>query len=992
MAENVSISRNNYPDPVTDFFALRRRAIELAQRLSGKEWTDYNEHDPGVTIIEQLCYAITDLGYRTSYDIRDLLAGQPDYTGENKDTFFTIDKVLPCRALTIDDWRKLILDQVEEVRNVWIDALPVSAEVPLGLYRIRFSVETDNFSGLKDEDVIEKVRKVFYLNRNLSEDINSIEVLGTKKIAFNAGIEIDEYYDSEETLGQILLNVDEFLTRPVPRYTILQLLDMGKTTEEIFSGPRMSNGFIMDDDLRPRMSKILYSQLIRVILDTTGVKSVYNFSISGADQQKLVYDLPDGFIPTLDEDMVMNCSHYVHLFKNRVKVVTEDQNVSNFYRGLKLSRPRSMMEALEEMQLKYYNVPHGRDRNLEYYKSIQYGFPNIYGIGQFGVPNGTELNDNGMPTNMSSPRRRGLAKQLKAFLLLFEQMLINYLEQLDNTAKLFTTVMDMRDTYFYAQPTTKKFPNLEPILLTKEDAQSGQIPMNISSGWMAEQAAMLNAIPKFGYKEGLDWIMDAMDPAFRRRDQFLDHLLARFHISLSTTAFSDADWYYLSDKTFEEYVLKTKTKFLRNAPQLCEMRGDACDMHDATSISWFETVVLLWLGLLPDEVLDPATPSKKPVLRLLAPPLYRQRIWMQRSEFETNVNSEYVRTVGGQISDEVVQKYFQPYDHPDHEIAYDADKYPEFYELLTEEQVYIDIDMLRNGYVVSNYRFGREENKGDLYTVVYSDPEETANQKKPNWKRIGVFKTKELVLKVVEGIAAYIRYINMETEGLHVVEHLLLRMPPSLSKKWLEFIDRDKKPIVISIDSFTTDAERDKIADAILKESNNRFRYIIHVDKLYHRYTFEILDEHRHPVARSITDYGDPAEVQKAVEKAQQYFQRLKHEGFDINRDTNSQMNHPYGELPPPSFYSGRMSVVLPAWTSRFGNPSFRTQLGQVLRGMAPAHLLVEQIFLAPLEMDQFEKLYLRWRQVRAKGDNVAASTAAELARFLYRHQANQNG
>src|ERR1043165_9345161 len=117
MAENVTISRDNFPDPVTDFFALRRRAIQLAQRLAGKEWTDFNEHDPGVTIPEQLCYAITDLGYRTSYEIQDLLAGQPDYTGENKDTFFTIDKVLPCSPLTIDDWRTIMLDRVEEERT-----------------------------------------------------------------------------------------------------------------------------------------------------------------------------------------------------------------------------------------------------------------------------------------------------------------------------------------------------------------------------------------------------------------------------------------------------------------------------------------------------------------------------------------------------------------------------------------------------------------------------------------------------------------------------------------------------------------------------------------------------------------------------------------------------------------------------------------------------------------------------------------------------------
>ena len=34
----------------------------LLQELCGETWTDYNLHDPGVSILEQLCYGLTDLG------------------------------------------------------------------------------------------------------------------------------------------------------------------------------------------------------------------------------------------------------------------------------------------------------------------------------------------------------------------------------------------------------------------------------------------------------------------------------------------------------------------------------------------------------------------------------------------------------------------------------------------------------------------------------------------------------------------------------------------------------------------------------------------------------------------------------------------------------------------------------------------------------------------------------------------------------------------
>ncbi|NBQ69842.1 MAG: hypothetical protein EBU46_13880 [Nitrosomonadaceae bacterium] len=37
-----------------DFETLRKEAIGKVQELSGDIWTDYNLHDPGVTILEQL--------------------------------------------------------------------------------------------------------------------------------------------------------------------------------------------------------------------------------------------------------------------------------------------------------------------------------------------------------------------------------------------------------------------------------------------------------------------------------------------------------------------------------------------------------------------------------------------------------------------------------------------------------------------------------------------------------------------------------------------------------------------------------------------------------------------------------------------------------------------------------------------------------------------------------------------------------------------------
>ena len=64
---------NNEGRPIMDIVALRSMAIERISQLSGSIWNDYNATDPGITILEALCFSILDLGYRMTFDIRDLL-------------------------------------------------------------------------------------------------------------------------------------------------------------------------------------------------------------------------------------------------------------------------------------------------------------------------------------------------------------------------------------------------------------------------------------------------------------------------------------------------------------------------------------------------------------------------------------------------------------------------------------------------------------------------------------------------------------------------------------------------------------------------------------------------------------------------------------------------------------------------------------------------------------------------------------------------------
>lgn len=115
--QTISKTDPKFP-PYLNFQALRDLGIRRLQALSGKIWTDYNLYDPGVTILEVLCYAITDLGYRNNFKMEDLLARKPGSTDprDQENNFFTPDQILTCNPLTLLDWRKRLID-IEGVRN-----------------------------------------------------------------------------------------------------------------------------------------------------------------------------------------------------------------------------------------------------------------------------------------------------------------------------------------------------------------------------------------------------------------------------------------------------------------------------------------------------------------------------------------------------------------------------------------------------------------------------------------------------------------------------------------------------------------------------------------------------------------------------------------------------------------------------------------------------------------------------------------------------------
>lgn len=258
-----------------DFEALVAKGRELAQRLAGDEWTDYNEHDPGVTMLEALAYALTDVGYRASHPDADLfLGGATDHVASARaQGIVTGLEALPCAPVTTLDYRELLYSKVIGLQNAWLtpaverlrDARrPTSTSGPSanghhshsgskveGLVRVHVelvhlpSIDAENLAVPSEVDaarVCADAARVLHGHRNLGEDFAWPTLLTALPLELHGTVEIDASTDAHDVIAQMLHEVQQELV-PAP-YVISadRLIENGVAPDEIFDGPARGLG------------------------------------------------------------------------------------------------------------------------------------------------------------------------------------------------------------------------------------------------------------------------------------------------------------------------------------------------------------------------------------------------------------------------------------------------------------------------------------------------------------------------------------------------------------------------------------------------------------------------------------------------------------------------------------------------------------------------------------------------------------------------------
>ena len=565
MAENISIPKIS-ADQETDYTELRNEGITLLQRLAGDVWTDYNEHDPGVTILEELCYLLTELYERTEIPIANILTQKNGILPAKENALFSAADIFHNNPLTPNDYRKVIIDQVSEVNNAWVIPfyLGQGASQTLGISGI-YNVIIDLQEGISKTDQIKirkienEIKQVLNAKRNVGEMFSEISFLDQSQLTISCSIYMAGYVDGEATLANILFAIENYLKPGITFYNYDEMVEMGIATEDIFEGPKLDHGFIVDSTLTNRVSVIYVDSILKMISQVQGVNGVIGLHLYDAEGN----DKPGKYVVPVNQAVflqVIKSLENIKIYKQNVLYPYNSNLVISNYNELKSNSKRPGKFKLLANKLNI-EIPQGVYSDPARYFSLQNDFPVIYGIGKT-----SRLSKNTADT------RKAQALQLKTYLLYYEQVLADFMEQLANTNKLFS--VEKQDRSFFYQP-IYSVPDVSPLL--KGFSGSPAEIYDTTKGDVYATDCKTFKQNQNEYITGLENIYRETDDFAIRRNSFLDHLLARFNYTL--LAFSTSYTNPLI-KNFTFDSITVKEHLLKN---MCEITASRGSMASYTS-------------------------------------------------------------------------------------------------------------------------------------------------------------------------------------------------------------------------------------------------------------------------------------------------------------------------------------------------------------------------------------------------------------------------
>jgi hypothetical protein len=596
------------PEPALNVRALFDEGLAEVRRLGRAGWTDHNTHDPGITMLELACYALTDLAYRHALPIADRLAAG------GAAQFHAPAAVLHNRAFTELDWRKRLID-LPGVKNAWFEPVsdvllvadlrrkelrrdpppdhPDWRSVPLaGLYRVRIEFMDGVTTQVQRNEVLRAVRGAVEESRNLGEDVLEIAAVRHEYFALCAEVDLSGEADVVEAAAQILFAVGEALAPPVPSHGLATLQARGLALPDVLEGPPLEHGFIDETELRATAlpSEIRLSDVIGAAADVPGVRSLRQVRLNALRRSDGTDDDEDPPPNRADAAPLANSWRVpvqpgrlprLSLHHGRLVFSQRGLPVLGFNIGAMPGSVATRLAALHEAARLRVETPAGtavpapplgRTRALAGWVSFQRDFPALYGIGEAGLG------------ERATPQRRAQALQLQGWLLFFDQLMADQLALLAQASQRLSVAPAALQAVATAfAPTAMARPHVLAAQVVDSIVAHEQLyPAGVTAQQLADA-------------------VESRSEAEARQQRLLDHLLARVGEDFADCAAAMASAFG-HDAARQ---IGDKCHFLEDVAQLSHDRAGAFlqrpatreEVWNTTNVSGFERRLARLLGI-----------------------------------------------------------------------------------------------------------------------------------------------------------------------------------------------------------------------------------------------------------------------------------------------------------------------------------------------------------------------------------------------------------
>ena len=462
----------------------------------------------------------------------------------------------------------------------------------------------------------------------------------------------------------------------------------------------------------------------------------------------------------------------------------------------------------------------------------------------------------------------------------------------------------------------------------------------------------------------LDDMVDALvkdfDPSEKRRSRFLDHLLARFGEVFTGDFLKRLLPEGSERELLEKKIINNKAEFLRNYEVLSKDRGKAINykreggLWESDNVSGFKKRIALLMNLGEIEL-----PQKKG--RMTKSPGSSTRLNQSHNRFLAN--SPLLTAVNW------------------------SEKSEKKGAAKSASASFPFKVMLKHGSLADNYEV--KAHKNGTFSLFL-------NQGLKKQYLICEQGSFEACIEARDNLIHRLNSLNRISEGFFVVEHILLRPYKPQGHRMLLEVDFSEFSLP---QDFKFNPEKHwfmspRFSNLETLESIGTDLLIFGADERNYKILdgggedkfFVLISRENTPVF--ITPAGFTREEANEFKKITAFvINKIKEEAPSrINDWVSFESERVEDQFRDNDFYSLKLSLVMPAWPSRFQDEEFRRFFELVVAMNVPAHITVDYRWLEFDEMSQFEKVFKNWLDAKAAPEpdfDQQQSLSVQLGQFL---------